>query len=96
MVVARLLIWWLDMSALDNQVGGDHYKRFSIQPIEYCLKNNLGPAETHIIGYVTRWKDKGGIQDLEKALHMLEILIEFEKAREESVEADKHKPLNYP
>lgn len=92
------------MSALDEQVGGDHYKHLPIQPIEYCLKNHTGPAETHIIGYVTRWKDKGGIQDLEKARHMLDILIEFEKARAEhlekvraaELEAVNHKPLNYP
>lgn len=84
------------MSALKRQVGGDHYKNLAIQPIEYCMKNNTGPAETHIIGYVTRWKDKGGIQDLEKALHMIEILIEFEKARAANAEGDKLKPLNYP
>ena len=68
-------------SAFDTQVGGDHYKKLEIQPAEYNMANNLGWAEGDIIGYVTRWKDKGGIQDLKKARHLLDMKIEYEEAR---------------
>jgi hypothetical protein len=66
------------MSALDTQVGGDHYKKLAIQPIEYILGNNLGFAEGNIVKYITRWKDKGGIEDLRKVIHYAEFLIEHE------------------
>lgn len=61
---------------LDTQVGGNHYKNLAIQPVEYIFKNNLGYFEGCVIKYVTRWKDKGGVQDLEKAKHFLELLID--------------------
>lgn len=64
------------MSALDKQIGGTHYKKQGIQPIEYILQNKLGFCEGNIIKYVTRYKQKNGLQDLEKAKHYLEFLIE--------------------
>lgn len=64
---------------LDTQVGGNHYKNLAIQPVEYIFKNNLGYFEGCVIKYVTRWKDKGGVQDLEKAKHFLELLIELQE-----------------
>lgn len=67
--------------ALDTQVGGNHYKNLAIQPVEYIFKNNLGYFEGCVIKYVTRWKDKGGVQDLEKAKHFLELLIELQEQR---------------
>lgn len=67
-------------SALDTQEGGDHYKLMKIQPVEYILANNIGFAEGSIIKYVSRWKNKNGIQDLKKARHFLDILIEQETA----------------
>jgi hypothetical protein len=66
------------MSALDTQVGGDHYKKLAIQPIEYILGNNLGFAEGCIVKYISRWRDKGGIEDLRKVIHYAEFLIEHE------------------
>ena len=62
----------------DTQVGGDHYKDMAIQPIEYISKNKMGFFEGCVVKYVTRYKNKGGKQDLEKAIHMLELLIESE------------------
>ncbi len=61
-----------------KQVGGDHYKtdRIMIEPWDYCLANQLDPMQFAIIKYVTRWPDKGGIQDLEKIVHYLEKYIE--------------------
>lgn len=67
------------MSALDSQVGGTHYKKLKIQPMEYSMANGLDACQHTIIKYVTRFRDKGGIADLEKAKHTLDMLIEFEK-----------------
>lgn len=64
-------------SAFTAQEGGDHYKNKGIQPIEFVLSNRMGFAEGSVIKYVTRWKDKGGLQDLRKARHFLDMLIEF-------------------
>ena len=58
-----------------KQEGGSHYKDMAIQPMEYILKNNIGYAEGNVIKYVSRWKSKNGIEDLKKALHVLQILI---------------------
>lgn len=69
------------MSALDVQIGGTHYKDMGIQPIEYIQANALGFFEGNAIKYLTRWKSKGGIQDLEKAKHYIEMLVEFEKRK---------------
>ena len=65
------------MSALDSQVGGNHYKDLKIQPVEYIHQNNLGFIEGSVIKYVTRWKSKNGVQDLRKARHFLDLLIEM-------------------
>ena len=65
-------------SALEKQEGGSHYKGYSIQPIEYIHANNIPFAEGSVIKYVTRWRDKNGVDDLKKAIHFLELLIELE------------------
>ncbi|NOQ73254.1 MAG: DUF3310 domain-containing protein [Crocinitomix sp.] len=62
---------------LGRQVGGDHYTNATIQPIEYMMAHNLGYIEGAVVKYVTRWELKGGIEDLEKAKHLLEILIDY-------------------
>ncbi|MGB4467532.1 MAG: DUF3310 domain-containing protein [Azovibrio sp.] len=66
------------MSALQVQVGGSHYKDLAIQPVEYIHANNLGYMEGNVIKYVSRWKTKNGLADLEKAKHYIELLIELE------------------
>lgn len=65
-------------SSLNKQEGGSHYKDLVIQPIEYIHANGIPFAEGSVIKYVTRWRAKGGIKDLEKAKHFLELLIELE------------------
>jgi hypothetical protein len=65
-------------SALNTQVGGSHYKDQAIQPIEFIHANKLGFCEGNVIKYVTRWRNKNGIADLEKAKHYIELLIELE------------------
>jgi Protein of unknwon function (DUF3310) len=71
------------LSPIDVQVGGQHYKELKIQPAEYCWANGISFLEGNVIKYVTRWRDKGGIQDLEKAKHFIDILIHLEKTRRE-------------
>lgn len=66
------------MSALETQVAGSHYKDLKIQPVEYIHANNIPFIEGSIIKYATRWRDKGGIKDLEKIKHFVDLLIELE------------------
>ena len=67
-----------NMSALDKQVGGGHYKDLAIQPFEYCQKNELRSGESAVIKYVTRHRDKNGKEDLEKAKHIIDMIIEMD------------------
>lgn len=64
---------------LKKQIGGSHYKGFVIQPVEFIYKNNIPFVEGNIIKYVCRHREKNGIQDLQKARHYLDMLIELEK-----------------
>lgn len=76
------------MSALQDQIGGGHYKDMAIQPAEYIYKNDIGFLEGGAIKYLSRWRKKNGIQDLKKAIHMIELLIELEQQKEdEALEA---------
>jgi len=66
------------MSALSKQEGGNHYKTWKIQPIEYILANNIQWCEANAIKYVSRHRNKNGKEDLLKAIHYIELLIESE------------------
>lgn len=72
------------VSSFNSQVGGEHYLNLPIQPATYCHLNNVGKLEGDVVYYVTRWRQKGGMQDLQKALHTLELLIELERKRASS------------
>jgi hypothetical protein len=63
---------------LDVQIGGSHYKNCKIQPVEYMHANGLGYCEGAIIKYVSRYKQKNGIEDLKKAKHFIDLLIQLE------------------
>ena len=65
---------------MSKQVGGNHYKDFVIEPIDFITKNNLGYCEGNVIKYVSRYNNKNGKEDLLKAIHYLEMLIEREYA----------------
>lgn len=67
------------MTANDDQVGGRHYIEKAIQPWDFIVQNNLGYLEGCIIKYVSRYKQKGGLEDLIKAAHYLEKLIEVNR-----------------
>lgn len=78
------------MKSLNTQVAGDHYKKLAIQPVEYIHANGLGFCEGSVIKYVTRWRDKGGIKDLEKAKHFIEMLIDLEREQH-----DRQLPIQF-
>ena len=67
---------------LDTQIGGNHYKNLKIQPIEYIMANNLNYCQGNAIKYLTRYKDKNGLEDLKKAKHYIDILIQLEYPNE--------------
>ena len=60
----------------DKQVGGDHYQNMKIQPAEFINKNQMKFAEGNAIKYICRHINKGGEQDLEKAKHYIDMIIE--------------------
>ncbi len=66
-----------DIEASDQQVGGDHYKDMAIQPSEFIYKNDLNWLQGNAIKYICRFSKKGGEQDLDKAIHYLELLKEW-------------------
>ena len=66
-------------SALDVQIGGGHYKDYAIQPVEFIHKNKIPYIEGCAIKYLCRWREKGGIEDLKKVKHYIDLLIEMEQ-----------------
>lgn len=72
---------WNRMTALNKQVAGNHYKDLPIQPVEYIYANALGYFEGNVVKYISRWRNKNGIADLEKAKHYIELLIELESRK---------------
>lgn len=63
--------------ANDKQVAGNHYKKYGdFQPWDAVIAWNLGYLEGTALKYIARWKDKGGINDIKKAIHFLEKLVE--------------------
>ena len=66
-----------EMKTLQTK-GEKHYKNGSIEPVEYILKNKMGYLEGNVIKYVTRHRDKGKSQDIKKAIHYLEMILEAE------------------
>ena len=64
--------------ALDKQVGGDHYKYLAIQPAEYNQRNRLPYCEANVVKYVTRHRSAKGREDIEKAIHYLELILQID------------------
>ena len=62
----------------DVQIGGDHYKKYPIQPGYYAHMNKLSPMVFNAVKYVTRYQDKGGAEDLHKAINCIAMLLEWE------------------
>lgn len=76
------------LSPLDTQIGGDHYKTMPIQPMEFSMANGLDACQHTIVKYVTRFRLKGGVTDLLKARHVIDMLIEFEERKTHQVDHD--------
>lgn len=66
------------MDNLKKQIGGKHYKSLKIQPVEFIVANNIPYIEGCVIKYVCRHKDKNKKEDILKAIHYLNLLIELE------------------
>ena len=64
------------MSAYDKQIGGKHYQNFSIQPSKFVIENELLFPDGNVIKYICRHRFKNGKEDLEKAVHFIEMIIE--------------------
>ncbi len=60
------------------QHGGSHYKRMGIEPVQYCHANGLNFLEGSAVKYITRHRDKGKVEDVKKAIHYLQMILEFE------------------
>ena len=73
-----------DNNPLNTQVGGNHYKDLKIQPIEFIYANNIPFCEANAIKYLCRWRNKNGKQDLLKARHYIDLLIQLEERHNES------------
>lgn len=82
------------MSSLETQVSGNHYKRLRIQPVEYIWGNDMPFIEGCVVKYITRWREKGGLADLEKAKHFIDILIELETRRVDEKAGPVHSARN--
>lgn len=82
------------MRAKDRQEGGSHYQDFVIQPIDFVLKNRLSFIEGNVIKYVCRHADKNGAEDIRKAIHYLELLLEEEYGEDEA-DSDQHPQMEF-
>lgn len=83
-------------SVWEEQHGGNHYKKYAIQPTEYSIKNGLNFCEGNVVKYITRWRDKGGLVDLLKAKHYVEMLIETEGKEHERRAATNNSVAHSP
>ena len=77
------------MSAYKKQIGGKHYIKYKIQPSKFVVENKLLYPEGCVIKYVIRHQDKGGKQDLEKAKHMIDMIIERDYEEKKKKEKTK-------
>ena len=67
-----------DQSALRGQVSGTHYKDMVIQPADFTTRNGIGHLAGDAIAYISRYRAKNGKEDLQKAIHSIQLLIELE------------------
>ena len=62
-----------DLKATDKQIGGNHYKQYKIQPIEFIMANDLNFIQGNVIKYICRYENKNGLEDLDKVIHYCEL-----------------------
>ncbi len=63
---------------LDTQVGGDHYKDMTIQPVEYIHANKMPFIDGNVIKYISRHRSKNGAADVRKAIHYCQMILQME------------------
>ena len=71
------------MGSTSEQVGGNHYRNMAIQPIDFIVANDIRYREANVIKYIVRWRKKNGLEDLLKARHYIDMLIEEQEAGDE-------------
>ena len=79
------------MSAYDKQIGGKHYQNFSIQPSKFVIENELLFPEGYVIKYICRHRFKNGKEDLEKAVHFIEMIIERDYSKIPMTEEEEYR-----
>lgn len=79
MAAAKKVNEAIPLNPFDVQVGGNHYKTMNIQPMTFSMENNLDALQHTAIKYITRFRNKNGIVDLEKAKHCIDMLIQWER-----------------
>ena len=92
------------MGANSKQIAGEHYKKYGdLQPWDVILKWNLGYLEGTALKYIARWRDKGGLDDIRKAIHFLEKLLETETGKsldprivDKTVQVPEKSPFPFP
>ena len=77
-----------------KQVGGNHYKDKAIQPWEVIERNHMGFFDGNALKYLMRFRDKGGVEDLQKAIHYIEKLIEMQNAVQVGARIDTWTPFD--
>jgi len=75
--LSRLKVHTSDLKAIDKQIGGNHYKAYKIQPIEFIVKNKLNFIQGNVVKYICRYENKNGIEDLDKIIHYCELAKEL-------------------
>jgi hypothetical protein len=73
-----------DLVSSPTHHGGDHYQGLAIQPWDYATANRMEYNEGVVVAYVTRWRSKGGLQDLQKAIDHINKIIEYATKKEET------------
>jgi hypothetical protein len=68
---------WVETMPSAKQIGGNHYRDMKIQPGYFSYVNGLNNCQSEAINYICRYEKKGGKQDLEKAKHYIDLLIEW-------------------
>jgi hypothetical protein len=76
-------------SALAVQPGGSHYKSYVIQPVEFITLNKVPFIEGNVIKYIMRHRQKNGLEDLQKARHYIDLLIEIEYSAKQNNDGNK-------
>lgn len=74
--------------ASDVQVGGSHYKNMPVQPWHFCQRNKIPYGESCVIKYLCRHREKNGAEDLRKAIHNIEMILEDEYGSDDSEVAE--------